>query len=53
MKYIKTYEKKTKQPEYYDIYDDLRNIKDVDYYLNLLHTKNISDYNKSRLFYWL
>jgi hypothetical protein len=52
MKYIKTYEKKTKQPEYYDIYDDLRNIKDVDYYLNLLHTKNISDYNKSRLFYW-
>lgn len=52
MKYIKTYEKKIKQPEYYDIYDDLRNIKDVDYYLNLLETKNISDYDKSRLFYW-
>ena len=53
MKYLKTFEKKIKEPYYYSFSEDMRNDNhDIDYFLNLIKTKNVTTDEIERLFYW-
>lgn len=46
---FKIYEKKTK-PEFYSFHEDFKSIRDVNHYINILNTKNITEYEENRLF---
>jgi len=48
---FKIYEKKTK-PVFYSFYEDFKSIIDVNHYINIINTKNITEYEEDRLFYF-
>ena len=48
---FKIYEKKA-TPEYYSFYEDFKSILDVNHYINILKTKNITEYEEDRLLYF-